>query len=164
MNLAESRVSVRAQDLSHGASACVTPRQWSLRTLVAYLFDGRECDEVRRLLAQGSGIAHGTRASWQAVELSAAELSAIESTFPKAMPERELHLPEVRHAVIVASRGEPGNIATANPMVADAAAAAKYLYFDYGPWADLYEAALPDGAVLRYEVPRGGVVPPWSIE
>src|SRR4051812_35859822 len=63
-----------------------TSRQWPLSTLVAYLFDGRSCEEVRELLALGEGTAHGNEVSWPPVSLTAQELSAIESSFPKPHP------------------------------------------------------------------------------
>ena len=46
-----------------------TSRQWPLSTLVAYLFDGRSCDDVRELLALGEGIAHGNLVSWAPLTL-----------------------------------------------------------------------------------------------
>lgn len=161
VNLAETQISVRAQDLRHGASGCVSARPWQLRTLAAYLFDGRECREVRQLLAIGSGIAHGTRLSWEAVELSEEELSAIEATFPLPMPSRTLAWSEVRCVVMIEQNGELKTASVENAVVVEAAARAGYMYFDYGPWADLFESTLPDGVVLRYEVPRPGVEPPW---
>src|SRR3978361_1312407 len=68
------------------APGVATSRQWPLSTLVAYLFDGRSCDEVRDLLAQGEGAAHGNIASWAPITLSAQERTAIESRVPKPHP------------------------------------------------------------------------------
>ena len=164
MDFAEMLVSVRVQDLAHGASACVTARPWQLRTLVAYLFDGRECGKVRRLLGAGSGIAHGTRVSWEAVVLSGEELAAIEATFPSAMPERALVLEEVSCVVMLGRNGESRLTTVRDPVVLEAAPRARYLYFDYGPWADLYESPLSDGGLIRYEVPREGLVQPWTAQ
>ncbi|MGI9076460.1 MAG: hypothetical protein ACR2G6_03885 [Gemmatimonadaceae bacterium] len=130
---------------------------------MAYLFDGRECREVRRLLGIGSGVAHGTRVSWEPFEVSADELSAIESAFPPPMPERALCLEEVHRVMVIGQNGEAKTESVKNPVVVEAASRARYAYFDYGPWADLYESTLSDGGLIRYEVPRVGVVPPWRF-
>jgi hypothetical protein len=122
-----------------------TTRSWPLSTLVAYLFDGRSCDEVRELLALGEGVAHGTLVSFAPVTLAAAELSAIESRFPKphSAPalsfERatfvELDMPALQPTLSVPIRGD-------QPLVAGIAQRAAYLSFDYGPWADVYVSTL----------------------
>jgi hypothetical protein len=122
-----------------------TTRSWPLSTLVAYLFDGRTCDEVRELLSLGEGSAHGTTASWKPVTLTAQELSAIESQFPKPHPapalayERatfvELDMPAMQPTLSVPIRGD-------QPLVVGIAQRAAYLSFDYGPWADVYVSTL----------------------
>jgi len=122
-----------------------TTRHWPLSTLVAYLFDGRTCDEVRELLAVGEGSAHGTTASWTPIALTAHELSAIESHFPKPHPapaleyERatcvELDMPAMQPTLTVPIRG-------GQPLVVGIARRAAYLSFDYGPWADVYVSTL----------------------
>ena len=122
-----------------------TSRHWPLSTLVAYLFDGRTCDEVRELLALGEGSAHGTTVSWTPITLTAQELSAIESRFPKPHPapalayERatfvELDMPALQPTISVPIRGN-------QPLVVGIAQRAAYLSFDYGPWADVYVSTL----------------------
>lgn len=122
-----------------------TSRQWPLSTLVAYLFDGRSCEEVRELLAVGEGTAHGNVVSWPPLTLSAQELSAIESRFPKPHPapalsyERaafvELDMPALQPTLTVPIRGD-------QPLVEGIAQRAAYLSFDYGPWADVYVSTL----------------------
>jgi hypothetical protein len=122
-----------------------TSRHWPLPTLVAYLFDGRTCDEVRDLLALGEGSAHGTIVSWTPITISAQELSAIESRFPKPHPapalayERatfvELDMPALQPTISVPIRGD-------QPLVVGIAQRAAYLSFDYGPWADVYVSTL----------------------
>ena len=122
-----------------------TSRQWPLSTLVAYLFDGRTCDEVRDLLAVGEGVTHGNVVSWTPLTLSAQELSEIESRFPKPHPapalayERaafvELDMPALQPTLTVPIRGD-------QPLVEGIAQRAAYLSFDYGPWADVYVSTL----------------------
>jgi hypothetical protein len=122
-----------------------TSRQWPLSTLVAYLFDGRSCDEVRDLLALGEGIAHGNLVSWTPLTLSEQELSAIESRFPKPHPAPalsfesaafvELDMPALQPTLSVPIRGD-------QPLVQGIAQRAAYLSFDYGPWADVYVSTL----------------------
>jgi hypothetical protein len=122
-----------------------TSRQWPLSTLVAYLFDGRSCDEVRELLAVGEGIAHGNVVSWTPLALTAQELSEIEARFPKPHPapalsyERaafvELDMPALQPTLSVPIRGD-------QPLVEGIAQRAAYLSFDYGPWADVYVSTL----------------------
>jgi hypothetical protein len=122
-----------------------TSRVWPLSTLVAYLFDGRTCDEVRELLATGEGTAHGTIASFTPVALTVAELRAIESRFPKphAAPALsyehatcvELDMPALQPTLSVPIRGD-------QPLVVGIAQRAAYLSFDYGPWADVYVSTL----------------------
>lgn len=127
------------------APGVATSREWPLSTLIAYLFDGRSCEEVRELLALGDGVAHDTIVSWTPVTLTAAELSAIESRFPKPHPapalayERatfvELDMPALQPTLSVPIRGD-------QPLVEGIAQRAAYLSFDYGPWADVYVSTL----------------------
>jgi hypothetical protein len=122
-----------------------TSRRWPLATLVAYLFDGRSGDEVRELLASGEGDAHGTIVSFAPITITAQELGAIESRFPKpnAAPalayERatfvELDMPALQPTLSVPIRGD-------QPLVEGIAQRAAYLSFDYGPWADVYVSTL----------------------
>ena len=149
-------VAVRVQDLVHGAGACVVVRRWPLATLVAYLFEGRECDDVRALLATGAGVARGSRLTWPPLALSAEDLTAIERTFPPARPERPLELSAVSAMVLHVPAGlagaagaerrawrEPGGalaIGRDEAAVRALAGRASYVRFDYGPWADLYSA------------------------
>lgn len=119
-------------------------RVWPLETLVAYLYDGRDCDEVRLLLARGEGTAHGAHLSWDPVELTAEELSRIERGFPggEAPPldaaratSVALDIPGLHPTLSVPIRAD-------HPLVEEAAQRAAYLRFDYGPWADVYLATL----------------------
>lgn len=122
-----------------------TSRQWPLSTLVAYLFDGRSCDEVREILAVGEGTAHGNDVSWTPITLTAPELSEIESQFPKPHPAPalvraratfvELDMPALQPTLSVPIRGD-------QPLVDGIAQRAAYLAFDYGPWADVYVSTL----------------------
>src|ERR671933_2786140 len=93
-------VAVRVQDLAHGAGQCVVVRRWPLATLVAYLFEGRECDDVRAALAAGEGVARGARLTWPPLELSAEELTAVERGFPREQPTRPLDLSGVTAVVL----------------------------------------------------------------
>src|SRR5919204_543881 len=86
----ERRVTARLQHAHKGESGDAVVADWPLETLVAYLFEGRECDEVRSLLARGEGRARGTRVTWDPVELSADEFSAIECRFPQGKTSRPL--------------------------------------------------------------------------
>jgi energy-coupling factor transporter ATP-binding protein EcfA2 len=148
------RVPVRIQE---GAGERTV--HWPLRTLIAWLFVGRQCDEVRTLLARGETTRDGTRATWTPVRLSAAELTAIERTFPAANPARSLD-PARARATLVTSGGSVV-LAPEDARVRDTAARATYRWFDYGVWADVWEAASGDG-VVRFEMPRRGESPPWS--
>ncbi|MEP6691761.1 MAG: hypothetical protein ABJD07_11440 [Gemmatimonadaceae bacterium] len=141
----ERELTVRVQELKHGAGACVVTRQWPLRTLIAQLFDGRECDDVRALLAAGEGSARGNRLSWPPVTLTAGELTAIEQTFPPALPDRAITPAQVTSAELVVPAGAPRTavgVRVSHPAIQEAMLHATYLRFDYGPWADLYEASL----------------------
>jgi hypothetical protein len=164
----EREVTVRVQDLRHGAGACVVTRRWPLRTLVAYLFDGRECDDVRALLAAGAAAARGDRLTWPPIELTAEELSGIERTFPPARPERPLLADEVAAValhVVGPARTGIAAIPRSHPLVSAAAARASYVRFDYGPWADIFSAtlALEEGAAWLAAVTEPSA-PPEEIE
>ena len=148
------RVPVRVQDGSGERTL-----EWPLRTLIAWLFVGRQCDEVRALLARGETTRDGTRATWAPVRLSAEELTAIERTFPAADPTRPLD-PVRARATLMPSHGS-AFLAPGDVRVRDAASRATYRWFDYGVWADVWEAASGDG-VVRFEMPRPGEIPPWS--
>jgi hypothetical protein len=150
----EREVTVHVQDLRRGGSACGRVRQWPLSTLVAYLFDGRECDEVRRLLAAGDAVAHESRVTFPPVELTETELTTIERSFPQGTPAGHLQRDDVYgvdmripalHPILTVP------IRSTHPLVKAAAERAAHLRFDYGPWADVYVATLtPDeaGALL----------------
>lgn len=119
--------------------------RWPLRTLVAFLFDGRECDEVRHLLAVGEATAHGRHASWETVVLTPEELTAIEREFPPPMLDRQIVVEQVARAELVVPASAPAVVVplrTHHPVVREATARAHYLRFDYGPWADVYETPL----------------------
>ncbi len=179
----------------------VTTRRWTLRTLVAYLFDGRECAAVRTLLAGGAAVAHGERLTWSPVELTEAELVAIERTFPQAEPNRPLRLDRAVSITLVIPEESHGNgdansqlavaLPTASSLLAHAVPRARYVWFDYGEWADVYDApvsadeamtapaaarqpdenagdmhgrtaqAAKEGAFVRFAVPRPDELPPW---
>jgi putative ABC transport system ATP-binding protein len=132
---------------------------WPLRTLIAWLFVGRQCDEVRALLARGETMRDGTRGTWPPVRLSAEELTAIERTFPAANPERPLDPADAR--VTLVTPGGTEVLAADDPRVRGAISGASYRWFDYGVWADVWEASVSDG-VLRFEMARAGESPPWS--
>ncbi|MDQ6887448.1 MAG: hypothetical protein M3068_09150 [Gemmatimonadota bacterium] len=142
----DSEIEVRLRDLRHGGPACTETRRWPLATLVAYLFDGRECPEVRSLLARGSGVAHGTQVSWSPVRIAERELTEIESDFPQGAPigalrpeqvlAVELHVPALRPVLTVPLRIDD------HPLIRRAAERAAHARFDYGPWADVYVATL----------------------
>jgi hypothetical protein len=122
-----------------------TTRAWPLTTLVAYMFDGRNCDEVRELLAVGEGTAHGTMVSFAPIAITAKELSAIEAHFPRPHPAPalaadqaalvELDMPALQPTLSVPIRGD-------QPLIDRIAQRAAYLAFDYGPWADVYVSTL----------------------
>lgn len=133
--------------------------RWPLRTLVAWLFAGRECDEVRALLARGEGMRDGTYATWAPVDLSAEQLTAIERTFPAAYPERLLDSTRARVSLVRQDGIVP--LAPDDLRVREAASRAAYRWFDYGVWADVWEAPHGDD-VVRFEMPRVGETPPWK--
>ncbi|HJU64326.1 MAG TPA: hypothetical protein VJ596_01555 [Gemmatimonadaceae bacterium] len=120
-------------------------RRWPLSTLVAYLFEGRECDDVRSLLAKGRGKARLRELTWPPVQLTPAQLTEIERSFPQGTPPEpfdagratsvELKMPAMHPSLAVPLRVD-------QPLVRAAAARAAHLRFDYGPWADLYVATL----------------------
>ena len=133
--------------------------QWPLRTLIAWLFAGRQCDEVRALLARGETTRDGTRAAWAPVRLSAEELTAIERTFPAANPERPLD--PLRARTLLVRHGESMPLGPDDARGREAASRAGYRWFDYGAWADVWEAPHGDD-VIRFEMPRAGETAPWS--
>lgn len=147
------RVPVRVRDRAGERTL-----EWPLRTLIAWLFIGRQCDEVRELLARGETTRDGTRATWVPVRLSAEELTAIERTFPAADPTRPLD-PARASATLVASHGS-AFLPPEDVRVRDAASRAIYRWFDYGVWADVWEAASGD-EIVRFEMSRPGESPPW---
>ncbi|MDQ4079719.1 MAG: hypothetical protein M3125_03100, partial [Gemmatimonadota bacterium] len=135
--------------------------RWPLRALVAWLFVGRQCDEVRAILGRGEAMRDRVRATWTPVHLSAEELTAIERTFPEANPERPLD-PSHARVTLVRRGGEELPLRPTDPRVVAAARVATYRWFDYGPWADVWEAP-QDGGVVRFEMRRTGETPPWSV-
>lgn len=141
----ELRATARVRYRRKDESAESVVADWPVQTLVAYLFDGRECDEVRALLARGEGEARGTVLTWEPLAISPEELVTIESDFPR---EEEPHpldrshgvavsltLPALHPTLSVPIRGD-------HPLVGAVASRAAYLRFDYGPWADVYVATL----------------------
>ncbi len=132
---------------------------WPLRTLIAWLFVGRQCDEVRALLTRGETIRDGTRATWPPIRLSADELTAVERTFPAANPTRALEPGRARATLV--SPHESVTLAPDDPRVRDAAARATYRWFDYGTWADVWEAPAGNG-VIRFEMARPAETAPWE--
>ena len=151
---AATQIAVRMRDRNADTTV-----HWPLRTLVAWLFAGRECDEVRSLLARGEAARDGTRATWIPVQLTAEELTAVEQTFPQAIPTRSLDV--VRARAVLVRRGEQVELTPDDPRVRDAASRATYRWFDYGAWADVWEAA--DGEdIVRFELPRAGERAPWE--
>jgi putative ABC transport system ATP-binding protein len=133
--------------------------EWPLRTLIAWLFAGRECDEVRAVLARGDSTRDGTTAAWAPVHFSPQQLTAVERTFPEASPTRRLDVS--RALAVFMRRDERVRLAADDARVRDAASSAVYKWFDYGAWADVWEAPSGDG-VVRFEMPRDGEVAPWS--
>ena len=80
----ERRVTTRVHHHHAGDQAGgATVAEWPLPALVAYLFEGREEDEVRALLARGEGEAHGAHITWEPVDVSADELTRIQGEFPR---------------------------------------------------------------------------------
>lgn len=143
--MSSSAILVRLRNLRPGSSVSPETRHWPLSTLVAYLFDGRECEEVRVLLAAGTGTAHDHEMSWPPIRLSAGQLSAIEHDFPRSDPPSslelwraslvELHCPALRPVLVVPLRA-------GNPLIERMGERASYVRFDYGHWADVYVATL----------------------
>jgi putative ABC transport system ATP-binding protein len=147
-------VSVRLRDGSREQTV-----RWPLRTLIAWLFTGRQCDEVRTLLAHGEATRDGTRATWAPVRLSADQLTAVERTFPAANPARPLD--PTRARAFLVRRDTSVSLPPDEARLREAASRAVYRWFDYGVWADIWEASL--GAdVIRFEMPREGEAAPWS--
>ena len=141
----------------HDGAGARTVR-WPLRTLIAWLFVGRQCDEVRALLARGETTRDGTRATWPPARLSAEELTAIERTFPSASPTRSLDASAARVWLVTGDGSAP--LLPDDRRAQDAASRATYRWFDYGVWADVWEAS-DDGGVIRFEMGRAGEVAPW---
>jgi putative ABC transport system ATP-binding protein len=133
--------------------------RWPLRTLIAWLFVGRQCDEVRAVLSRGETERDGARAAWAPVHLSPEELTAIERSFPAAEPSRLLD-PRRARAWLVTSNGS-APLLPGDSRIVEAARGATYRWFDYGVWADVWEAGQGD-AVVRFEMPRDGERAPWS--
>jgi putative ABC transport system ATP-binding protein len=132
---------------------------WPLRTLIAWLFVGRQCDEVRALLARGATTRDGVHATWAPVHLSPEELTAIERTFPMANPGERLDISRARVSLEAGGRVIP--LAPDDSRASHAAHRAIYRWFDYGVWADVWEAR-EGSEIVRFEVPRPGETPPWS--
>jgi putative ABC transport system ATP-binding protein len=132
---------------------------WPLRTLAAWLFIGRQCDEVRALLARGEATRDGTSATWSPVRLSPDELTAIERTFPAANPARVLD--PARARVVLMAPNETVPLTPDDPRARDAASRAAYRWFDYGTWSDVWEAPAGD-KVIRFEMSRPGETAPWE--
>ncbi|MGH7720833.1 MAG: hypothetical protein ACREON_18550 [Gemmatimonadaceae bacterium] len=135
-------VTLRADD---GAGRTPSERRWPLPTLIAYLFDGRECDEVRALLAEGRGRAHAHEVTWRPVRLTAKQLTRIERTFPQGRPPHSFDLEKVASVELKVPAMHPTltvPLRVAQPLVRSAAARAAHLRFDYGPWADVYVSTL----------------------
>lgn len=164
-----AELTVRVQPLQRGAGACPATRRWPLRTLVAYLFEGRECAAVRALLARGAGVAHGSRLTWPPVELTGEQLSAIERTFPQGAPDEPLRASDAAAIALVipaAASGEDGrgahlavSLRAGSPLAVAAAERARHIWFDYGAWADLHDATVSAEeamAVLRAARRQGG--------
>lgn len=149
-----ARIAVRMQH--EGGERTV---HWPLRTLIAWLFVGRECGDVRALLAQGETTRDGTRATWAPLRLSAEDLTAIERTFPEPNPTRLLE-PE-RARVTLVSPNETIALAPADHRVREAASRATYRWFDYGTWTDVWEAEWGT-QVIRFEMARPGESAPWE--
>ena len=98
------------------------------------------------------------RARHAAAKLSAEELTAIERTFPSANPARPLDASRARAWLVTNGGSTP--LAPADRRVHEATSRATYRWFDYGVWADVWEAS-GDGEIIRFEMPRAGEVAPW---
>jgi len=133
---------------------------WPLGTLAAFLFEGRDGSEVRRMLGAGIARAHGWQARWDPIELSVEELDAVESLFPDSQPDLALDLeaasvmlqvPALVPFLFVPIRRE-------NPVVEAAARRAAYQCFDYGAWADVFLATVSsvDAAAILDDPARRG--------
>lgn len=141
--------------------------QWPLATLAAFLFAGRECDDVRALLRRGRLDGLLTRLEWDPIALDVEAFAAVERELPPSLPESE-HAIEpafAREISLVAppdGRGARVLLKPGAPLVATLAAQAQYTRFDYGPWADVWETRVaPEQvpgvlAVSRFDSLRGG--------
>ncbi len=159
-------LTVRVQDPRPGVRACVSTRSWKLSTLAAFLFEERECAEVRQLLARGEGVARGSRASWPPVELTEDEFTELEKTFPEGA-DRPLDPDSVGNVVLEIGDAPDGAripVSDDDPDVRACLDSASYLRFDYGPWADVYHApvssSLARALLVRAE---SGEVPPAAL-
>ena len=141
--------------------------KWPLATLVAFLFAGRECDDVRALLAAGRLDGTLTRLEWEPISLDVREFARVERELPPSLPESERTIePAVaREIALVAppdGRGARVLLKPGAPLVATLAAQAQYARFDYGSWADVWETHVaPEQvpgvlAVSRFDSLRGG--------
>lgn len=138
-------MAVRVRGLPGLEGALEGVRRWPVATLAAYLFEGRECEEVRALLAAGEGDAHGTHLTWDPIPLSEEAFTAIERTFPQDPPRGDLDIARVTTVALTIPALHPTlavPLRMANPWVRSAAARAAHLRFDYGHWADVYVATL----------------------
>lgn len=141
--------------------------KWPLATLVAFLFAGRECDDVRALLAGGRLDGTLTRVEWEPIVLDVRAFAAVERELPSSLPESERTIePSVaREVALVAppdGRGARVLLKPGAPLVATLASQAQYSRFDYGSWADVWETHVaPEQvpgvlAVSRFDSLRGG--------
>ena len=166
--------------------------RWPFRTLVAFLFNGRECDAVRALLAAGTVTEGNRRVSWAPVVLTIGEFTSVERTLPPPLSPSH-RVPEITgetNVRFVVPREQPTawvRLDPAAPAVTALVERAEYVRFDYGPWADLYQVAVnPEqaagvlacaepwqrdlfsayaqrfGAGVQFHVRRPGVPPPWG--
>ncbi len=151
----EREMQVTVQPLKAGALP--VQHRWPVTTLMAYLFDGRECDEVREVLAEGRATAHGTQVQWRPLELSEEEFVELERTFPQTPPARSLSLDTVRAVELNVPALRPDlriPLRVGHPLLGRISKRAAYLRFDYGHWADVYVATLtPDEAAELLEDP-----------
>jgi hypothetical protein len=186
---------VQMQAIESEGPRCAQTRRWPLRTLAAFLYDGRARDEVQSVLAAGHGDARAMRLAYEPVHLSGDEVAAIEQSFPEARPERPLSLGEDTHVELLMPADRPVlavEIRKEHARVHEAVERAHYLRFDYGAWADIWEARLrradadelladpkrrvdddgeaelaarvvgEDDAVLRFVIPRPDAPAPWK--
>jgi len=137
---------------------------WPLRTLVAFLSEGRDGASIRRVLAEGSLASGGLDAQWASVEVSSHEMLAIEHSFPRALdpaPDAplagalDLGIHFEVPAVAPVGRAE---LDPSHPEVARAMSSLRYDGFDVAAWADRFGAesdTLPAPGELMGAVRRG---------